>query len=143
MADTRPQLASRSDDRPIIFFDGVCGLCNAVVDRLLRLDRKQVFLFAPLQGETAQRLLPPLDEDWRQWSILLLDEKGLHDKSDAALGICRKLGGVWSVVALLRFVPRFLRDPVYRVIARSRYRWFGKKEVCRIPTVGERARFLP
>jgi len=130
-------------DRPIIFFDGVCGLCNAVVDRILRLDRKQVFLFAPLQGETARRLLPPLADDEHEWSMMYLDQTGLHDKSDATLRICQRLGGLWTVVGLLRFVPLFLRNPAYRVIARNRYRWFGKKDTCRIPTAEERARFLP
>lgn len=130
-------------DKPILFFDGVCGLCNRFVDLLLRVDRKDRFLFAPLQGTTAQQLLPPQSDDPREWSFLYLDEQGLHDQSDASLQVYRRLGGVWTIPSLLRFIPGFLRNPVYRVIARNRYRWFGRRETCRVPTSAERLRFLP
>jgi predicted DCC family thiol-disulfide oxidoreductase YuxK len=138
-----PPVKAPAIDKPIVFFDGVCGMCNGVVDMLLKIDRKQLFLFAPLQGETAARMLPPLPENPEQWSMILLDEKGMHDQSDASLEIYRRLGGIWWFLSLVRFVPRFIRNPAYRVIARNRYRWFGKKEQCRIPTPEERARFLP
>jgi len=130
-------------ERPIIFFDGVCGVCNAFVDVMLRIDKRQVFLFAPIQGETARKLLPPLGENPGEWSIVLLDEAGVLERSDACLAIARRLGRVWRVVAWLRFVPRGVRDWGYRVIARNRYRWFGKRETCRLPTAEERTRFLP
>jgi predicted DCC family thiol-disulfide oxidoreductase YuxK len=130
-------------DKPIIFFDGVCHMCNALVNMILRVDKKDLFLFAPLQGPTAQRLLPPQSGDPRDWSMLYLDERGLYDQSDASLQVCRRLGGVWTLLSLLRFIPRAIRTPVYRVIARNRYRWFGKKDSCRIPTPAERERFLP
>lgn len=136
------QVPKQTLAHPIIFFDGVCGMCNAFVNVVMRLDRKGVFRFAPLQGETAKKMLPPLDEDPRLWSTTLVDDDGLHDESDAPFLICQKLGGVWRVVALLRFIPRWIRNPVYRVIARSRYSWSGKKEACRIPTPQERERFL-
>lgn len=132
-----------SDERPIIFFDGVCGMCNTFVDLMLRVDRKETFLFAPLQGETARERLPVQPENPEDWSMLYLDERGLHDQSSASLEVYRRLGGIWWVLSLLRFVPRIVRDPVYRVIARNRYRVFGKREACRIPTEAERARFLP
>ncbi len=130
-------------ERPIIFFDGVCGVCNTFVDFMLRVDRKQLFFFAPIQGETAQELLPTLAENPGEWSMVLLDESGLLERSDACVAIARRLGGVWRIVAWLRFLPRALRDGAYRMIARNRYRWFGKRETCRVPTVDERARFLP
>jgi len=129
--------------RPVIFFDGVCGLCNRFVDRVLRADRKAVFDFAPIQGETAREFLGDLPKDALEWSLVYLDERGLHDRSDAALEVCRRLGGAWSLLALARFVPRFLRTPVYRWVARNRYAWFGRKETCRVPTEAERGRFLP
>ena len=128
---------------PIIFFDGVCGMCNRFVSLIARADRKIMFRFAALQGETARRLLPPLPEDARQWSMLYLDERGLHDQSDASLQVYRRLGGWWWPLGLLRFVPRWLRNPVYRVVARNRYRWFGRRDTCRVPSPEERARFLP
>lgn len=128
---------------PIIFFDGVCGMCNAFVDLMLRADREGVFRFAPIQGETAKALLPPLPDDARAWSMVYLDEAGLHDQSDASLRVYRRLGGLWAVLGWLRLVPRCIRNPVYRVIARNRYRWFVKRDTCRVPSESERARFLP
>lgn len=128
---------------PIIFFDGVCGVCNAFVDIMLHIDKGQVFHFAPIQGETAQKLLPPLGDNPGEWSIVLLDEAGVLERSDACLAILRRLGGVWRVFGWLRFLPRALRDGAYRVIARNRYRWFGRRETCRVPTADERVRFLP
>jgi len=128
---------------PVIFFDGVCGMCNRFVDLVLRADRRARFRFAPLQGETARRLLPPLSGDPAEWSMLYLDERGLHEQSDASLEVYRRLGGRWSILALARFVPRFVRTPVYRWIARNRYKWFGRREACRVPAPGERDRFLP
>ena len=130
-------------DRPIIFFDGVCALCNGFVDLMLRVDRKQVFLFAPIQGETARALLLPIGDDPEQWSMVYLGCRGIHDQSDASLEVYRRLGGLWSVLGWLRFIPRLVRDPVYRAIARNRYRLFGKRDTCRVPTAAERARFLP
>jgi predicted DCC family thiol-disulfide oxidoreductase YuxK len=137
-----PAPAARGE-HPIIFFDGVCTMCSRFVSLVVRADKKGVFRFAPLQGETARRLLPPLAGDARQWSMLYLDERGLHDQSEASLQVYRRLGGWAWPLSLLRFVPRFLRDPVYRVVARNRYRWFGRSATCRVPSPEERARFLP
>ncbi len=128
---------------PIIFFDGVCGMCNGFVDLILSVDAKHVFRFAPFQGETAKRLLPPLSEDSQEWSMLYLDERGIHDQSDASLEVYRRLGGGWWFLSLLCFVPRRIRNPVYRVIARNRYRWFRRRDSCRIPSAEEKDRFLP
>ena len=129
--------------KPVIFFDGVCGMCNAFVDLMLRADHKHIFLFAPLQGSTALAMLPPLGNDAREWSMIYVDEAGVHNQSDASLEVYRRLGGIWGMLGLLRFVPRWLRNPVYRLIARNRYRWFGKKDACRIPSKEEQLRFLP
>lgn len=130
-------------ERPIIFFDGVCGVCNAFVDAFLRLDRRRAFLFAPIQGETAQQLLPPLPEHPGAWSIVYLDERGTFERSDACIEIAKRLGGTWALVGCLRIVPRILRDGIYGLVARNRYRLFGKRETCRVPTREEQARFLP
>jgi predicted DCC family thiol-disulfide oxidoreductase YuxK len=146
MAAMAEVAAAHAPDRlehPIIFFDGVCGLCNRFVDLVLDVDRARIFRFAPLQGETARALLPPQPADPLAWSMLYLDEHGLHDESDATLGVYRRLGGLWSLLALLRFVPRAIRNPVYRFVARNRYRWFGRRDTCRLPTPDEAARFLP
>ncbi len=138
-APEAPSLA----EHPIIFFDGVCGMCNRFVDVILRADKAGTFRFAPIQGETARRMLPPLAEDPRAWSMVYADARGVHEQSDASLEVYRRLGGAWRLLSLARWIPRFVRNPVYRVIARNRYRWFGKRDACRIPTPAERARFLP
>jgi predicted DCC family thiol-disulfide oxidoreductase YuxK len=129
--------------KPIIFFDGVCAMCNTFVNLALRIDRRGLFLFAPLQGTTARELLPPLSDDPREWSMIYLDETGIHDQLDASLEVYRRLGGAWTLLSLARYIPRFIRNPLYRILARNRYRWFGRREVCRIPTAAERQRFLP
>src|SRR3989449_8647318 len=100
-------------EHPIIFVDGVCAMCNRFVDLILRADRGDVFRFAPLQGETARALLPPLAGDPQEWSMVYLDEGGVHEQSDASLEVYRRLGGVWWLFSLLRLVPRFVRDPAY------------------------------
>ncbi|MFN8634914.1 MAG: thiol-disulfide oxidoreductase DCC family protein [Chloroflexota bacterium] len=129
---------------PIVFFDGVCGLCNGSVDWLMARDRRAVLRFAPLQGETAQRTLGPLDDDPETWSMVLVDETGRYRRSDAAIKIVEYLGGPWAIAGrVIGIVPRGLRDAGYRWIARNRYRWFGQHETCRIPTPEERSRFLP
>jgi predicted DCC family thiol-disulfide oxidoreductase YuxK len=143
MTANHPPLAALPDGRPVIFFDGVCTMCNRFVDLVLRADRKRVFCFAPLQGGTARRVLPSLPADPAKWSMVYVDERGVHEQSDASLYVYRRLGGWFWPLSLLRFVPRMLRDPVYRCVARNRYRWFGKSETCRMPTAAEQDRFLP
>jgi predicted DCC family thiol-disulfide oxidoreductase YuxK len=128
--------------KPIIFYDDVCVMCNGFVNLILNADRRGQFLFAPLGGPTSRALLPPLPADPGQWSMVYVDESGIHDQSDASLEVYRRLGGFWWLLSLARYCPRWLRDPVYRVIARNRYRWFGKRETCRLPSVEESARFL-
>jgi predicted DCC family thiol-disulfide oxidoreductase YuxK len=129
--------------RPIVFFDGVCGLCNGSVDWLLERDHRAVLRFAPIQGETAARMLGAPGDDPAGWSMVLLDRTGRYERSDAAIRIARHLGGRWRWAGLLFIVPRGLRDAVYRWIARNRYRFFGRREACRVPTPAERDRFLP
>ncbi|MEO8588856.1 MAG: DCC1-like thiol-disulfide oxidoreductase family protein [Flavobacteriales bacterium] len=130
-----------SQDR-IVFFDGLCGLCNRAVDRLVRIDKKRTLRFAPLQGGTARALLPQGMADALESVVYLADGKVLGG-ADAAIRIMTDLGGWRKVYGGLWVVPRPLRDAVYRWIARNRYRWFGKRETCRLPTPDERERFLP
>lgn len=126
----------------IVFFDGVCGLCNRFVDRLLRVDRKGILLHAPLQGTTARELLPTGMADAMK-SVVYLRNGVVLQRSDAALRILIDLGGWRSLYRVLFIVPRSVRDAVYDWIARNRYRWFGERETCRLPAPGERERFLP
>jgi predicted DCC family thiol-disulfide oxidoreductase YuxK len=108
----------------------------------LRWDTKGVLRFSPLQGATAQAMLPAeqvSDLD----SLVLKDAKGIHRRSDAALLALEHLGGGWRGIGILRAMPRGLRDAVYGQVARHRYQWFGKRATCRLPTMTERERFLP
>ncbi|HEX9895259.1 MAG TPA: DCC1-like thiol-disulfide oxidoreductase family protein [Gemmatimonadales bacterium] len=130
------------NDPPIVYFDGVCGLCNRFVDFLLRHDRHHRLRFAPLQGRTAaERLGKTKGID--PTTIVLEAEGRMLDRSSAVLGVFHHLGGGWRATGLLRVVPRRLRDLIYDWIARHRYGWFGKREVCRLPTAEERSGFLP
>lgn len=132
-------------DGPIIFFDGVCGLCDRFVDFVIARDRKGVFRFAPLQGETAAARFGsqgPHSTDAPP-TVLLAEGSVLKARSDATLRILAGLGGPWRLAGLLLLVPRTLRDGAYDFVAARRYRWFGKKESCRLPTPEERGRFLP
>lgn len=128
-------------ERRIVFFDGVCGLCNAAVDALIRLDEDGVLRFATLQGETARELLPA--DRWESLDTMVFWEEGrIYVKSDAALRIALRVGGGLQVFYPLVAVPRRWRDAVYSFVAKRRYAWFGKKESCRMPTPEERALFL-
>lgn len=126
----------------IIFFDGVCGLCNSSVNWLMKRDKKGIFKFATLQGETAQQALP---KEFTQElnSFIYLKNGTILSQSDAALNALQELGKGWSVLAKFLFLfPKGLRDIVYNYVAKHRYKWFGKKSECRIPTPEERSKFL-
>jgi predicted DCC family thiol-disulfide oxidoreductase YuxK len=126
----------------IIFFDGVCNLCNGFVDFLIRHDHKQRFLYASLQGETAATLLEQRDRESLS-TVVYYDQGTVTRKSRAVIKIFSELGGVWRLLAILRVVPPPLADSIYNLISRNRYRWFGKRESCRLPTPQERALFRP
>ncbi len=126
----------------IVFFDGVCGLCNRFVDRLLRDDDLGMLRFAPLQGATAAQRLPS-DTVRALESVIYLREGSILLRSDAALRILVDLGGWRKVLAPLLLLPRPFRDLFYNWIARNRYAWFGKRATCRLPSPAERERFLP
>jgi predicted DCC family thiol-disulfide oxidoreductase YuxK len=128
---------------PVVLFDGVCNLCNASVDFLLRRDASARFRFAPLQSAFAARLLAEHGLAGETLASIVLIEGGrAFTRSEAALRIAALLPGPWPVLGVLRAVPRRLRDTAYDLLARRRYRWFGRRPACRTPTPEERARFL-
>lgn len=135
------QDAQKDAQKPILFFDGVCGLCNRFVDFVLRHDRRGVFLLAPLQGKTAERFLNRKDREDLDSVVLLLNGRPRY-RSSAALRVIARLGGFWSLFGLFLLIPPPLRDWVYGLVARNRYRMFGKFETCRLPTPEERGRLL-
>lgn len=134
---------NKTNDQLIILFDGVCNFCNGAVRFVIRHDSKNHFKFAPLQSEVARELLsahPGYPE--KTDSIVLLKGEKIYTKSGAALRISRHLNGLWKLLVVFLIVPPFIRDGVYDLIARKRYKWFGKREECMVPTEELRNRFL-
>ena len=133
------------DGPPILLFDGVCNLCDASVQFVMRHDPDERFRFASLQSQAAKPYLDRagLSADYLA-SLVLVDERGeVHVGSDAALGVGRRLEAPWSGLAAAgAVVPKPVREAVYRLVAKHRYRVFGQKDACRLPTPEERARFL-
>ncbi len=139
--------AAESDDpRPLVLFDGVCNLCNATVQWVIERDAGGVFSFASLQSEAALHALERAGETITLSelpdSIVLVDQIGIHIRSAAIMGIARRLGFPHSMLGLGRLLPRPMRDAIYRFIARNRYRWFGRRDTCMVPTPDLAARFL-
>ena len=132
--------------RPVILFDGVCNLCNSAVRWVIERDKEGRFDFASLQSDAARReLVKVMDTkeiDALPDSIVLLDSDGVHIRSAAALRIVRGLGSRFALLRLGIVLPRPIRDVIYDLIARNRYRWFGRRDTCMTPTPDIAARFL-
>lgn len=134
--------------RRIVLYDGLCGMCDAVVQFLLRHDSKRVFLFAAQQGQTAHKLLQRHGVDPAAAQTIFLIEnydspqEEVLSKSDAALSIARALGGLWTLALVARLLPRSIRDACYDWIARNRYKFFGRRTACRIPDAEVQHRFI-
>ena len=127
-----------------MLFDGFCNLCNVTVNSLLRWEAQHNLRFAPLQGEVGRELLRlhGIDQEVAQATVVLIEGDRAHLRSAALLRLSPHLRWPWSLLRLLRFVPRGLRDGLYDVVARNRYRWFGRRAACRHPGPGERDRLL-
>lgn len=127
----------------LILFDGVCNLCNNSVQFIIKRDKKNRFLFASLQGRTGQEYLHRFGLPENTFNSFLLVEDGTcYTRSTAALRIARSLSGLWPLLYAGIVIPRFIRDAVYNLIARNRYKWFGKKEECWVPTPELKKKFL-
>lgn len=126
-----------------MLFDGVCTLCNRTVDFIIRHDRARRFRYGSLQSGKGRILLEKfnLPQD-RLDSIVVIDAGRVYRKSEAALHIARELNAPWRFAAVLRVLPRGLRDGIYDWVARHRYAWFGKRKTCRVPTEAEKQLFL-
>ena len=131
-------------NKQLILFDGVCNLCNASVQYVIKHDKNNVFMFAPLQGETGQLIIEKYQIDTAKTdSILLYTEgKGIVYKSTAALKIARKLGFPRNLLQVFLVIPPIFRNWVYDYVAKNRYKWFGKQENCMIPTKNLNSKFL-
>ncbi len=138
-------MAPDRDAHPVVLFDGVCNLCNATVNFVLDRERGEGLRFASLQSAAGRALLREHGREVAAGdpeSVLLVEGGRVYDRSTAALRVARLLRWPWRALGVFVLVPRPLRDLVYRWIARHRYRWFGKSDVCRVPTPELRARFM-
>jgi predicted DCC family thiol-disulfide oxidoreductase YuxK len=127
----------------IILFDGVCNFCNSSVNFIIERDLQGYFKFAPLQSEIGEKLLAKNGVDKIETdSVVLIEDGKVYTHSTAALRVAQKLDGAWRWFYYFIFVPRFIRDAAYKLFAKYRYRLFGKKDECMLPSPDVRARFL-
>ncbi|TXK76529.1 thiol-disulfide oxidoreductase DCC family protein [Mesonia sp. K4-1] len=131
-------------NKKIILFDGVCTLCNNAIDFIIKKDHKNQFVFASLQSDVGQKLTEERGIDTSQIDsmILIIPGEAYYIKSTAALQIFKRLKGIISLTRIFLPLPQSFRDGVYDIIAKNRYKWFGKKETCRMPSPEEKAKFL-
>lgn len=125
----------------IVLFDGICNFCNSSIQFIIRHDPKGIFKYAALQSDYAKKLvgdrISPEPE-----SVILYEDGKVYDRTTAALKIARHLNGLWPLLYIFIVIPAFLRDPIYKLIAKNRYKWFGKQEACMVPSKEIRDRFL-
>lgn len=128
--------------RRIILFDGVCNFCNSSVQFIIKRDTKGLFKFSSLQSPIGEQLLDenkiPINLD----SFIYLEGDKVYDRSTAVLKVCKGLKGLWKLLYVFIVVPKPIRDMVYSYFAKNRYKWFGKRDACMIPTPEQRERFL-
>lgn len=132
-------------NKPIILFDGVCNLCNSSVNFIIKKDRKKIFKFTSLQSDVAKKLLLQIESKKFKNSldsIALIKDNKIYYKSTAALIISKELQFPFNISFLFIIIPKFIRDFFYDVIAKNRYKWFGRNKTCRVPTKKEMGRFL-
>ena len=120
---------------PVILFDGVCNLCNASVQYVIKHDPQRIFRFASLQSPRAQKILSGHNPSLSDYSsfVLFTDNK-IYIRSTAALMVAKRLNSIAKLLYPLIILPKFIRDTVYNIIAKNRYKWFGKKQACWLPT---------
>ena len=131
-------------NKKIIIFDGVCNLCNNTVLKVIKYDEKNIFLFTALQSEEGKEIINHLGIDLSKVDSIILYEPGIsYDiKSTAALKIMQEFKGFWVLSRLFLMTPEYVRNVIYDFIAKKRYKWFGKRENCMIPTPELNAKFL-
>ena len=130
-------------NKRIILFDGVCNLCNGGVQFVLKKDKNNIFNFSSLQSEFGQKKLLELNFDSTNfYSFLYLKDDKVYTKSSAALQVCKELSGPIKLLSIFLIVPKFIRDLIYSLIAKNRYKWFGKQDSCWLPTPDLQTRFI-
>ena len=127
----------------IVYFDGVCNLCESSVQFIIRKNKKKNIQFASLQGSHGQAFLKENNFDTSEFSSLVYVENGkIYTKSSGALRITKQLKGLWPMIICFLIIPKFIRDGVYTYVAKNRYKWYGKKTSCWLPTPELKKRFL-
>lgn len=131
-------------NKKLILFDGVCNLCNSSIQFIIKNDKKNLFLFSPLQSNIGQEIIKSFNiNNAKIDSVLLYSKKdGLSQKSTAALKIAQQLGFPQNLLSVFFIVPRFIRDWIYEYIAKNRYKWFGKRDNCMVPTPDLQSKFI-
>lgn len=137
-------MISLPSNKKIILFDGVCNLCNSAVQFVIEHDTKDVFRFVALQSELGQEILKYIGVQTKDVDSIILYEPGVayYYKSSAAIQIAQNLGGFWHLGTLFRIIPTGIRNQLYDYVAKNRYKWYGKKESCMIPTPELKIKFL-
>ena len=130
------------DNKPILLFDGICNYCNKWVNFIIRHDKKKKFRFAALQSEAGKKLIKEYNISEKEESAVLIYNDKIYLKSSTGLHILYHLGGIYSLAFIFILVPEYIRDFYYDIIARNRYKWWGKRNECRIPAEDEKERFL-
>ena len=130
--------------KKIILFDGVCNLCESSVLFVIKYDKKEEFRFVALQSDLGKKILQHIGMDSKHIDSIVLYEPGIayYYKSQAALEIAKRLGGIFHFGTLFRIIPNGIRNWVYDYVAKNRYVWYGKKELCMIPTTEIQSKFL-
>lgn len=129
--------------QPVILFDGVCNLCSNSVQFVIKRDKKKIFKFASLQSSFGQALLKKYQLPGTGFnSFILFQNSKVYSKSTGALMVARQLSGGWSLLYLLIIIPSFIRNIIYNLVAKNRYKWFGKKETCWIASPELKIRFF-
>lgn len=141
--NSNPADVNTATEKPLLIFDGVCNLCNAWVDFVIRHDPQARIKFAASSSNIAKKYLHKSDNgDIFQNTVLLIDQGKQYERSDAVLKLIPHLGGIFWLLLPGYLLPRFIRNGIYDFIARNRYSWFGKRTQCRIPGPADRERFL-
>jgi predicted DCC family thiol-disulfide oxidoreductase YuxK len=129
--------------QPVILFDGVCNLCSGAVQFIIKRDKKDVFRFASLQSSFGQSVLKKYKLPSHELSsVILVENDIIYTRSTGALKVAKQLSGGWPLLYMFIIVPRFIRDAVYNYVAKNRYKWFGKKQECWLPTPALKNKFI-
>ncbi len=130
--------------KKIIVFDGVCNLCNSSITQVIERDKNNQYVFASIQGETGKKLIKERDINTDLIDSIILIDPGVayYTKSTAAIKVIKSFGGIYSLFGVFEYLPESIRDAVYDYIAKNRYKWYGKKNACMIPTPELKDKFL-